>query len=63
MLQKDGFRISSCGLAASQDAQESELRCELRWRTKAADTSVPPSVSRLLTRTGVVRVEWTPLAQ
>jgi putative Mg2+ transporter-C (MgtC) family protein len=62
ILENDGFRIYSCGLAATREARESELRCELRWRTQPGNTGIPESIRRLMTRPGVERVEWTPHA-
>jgi putative Mg2+ transporter-C (MgtC) family protein len=59
MLRNDGFRISSCGFAA-EAAGERELSCELHWRARPHETKVPESVYRLTTRTGVIRVTWTP---
>jgi hypothetical protein len=63
ILSNDGFRIASCGLATSEDAERNELKCDLRWRSKVGDIKIPDAVRRLRARPGVVRVEWSPKAR
>jgi putative Mg2+ transporter-C (MgtC) family protein len=63
VLQNDGLRIASSGLATFPEEDLSELKCELRWRSKIGDTKIPDSVRRLRARPGVVRIEWSPKAR
>ncbi len=60
ILGNDGFQIESCGLAAREDEPRTELKCELRWRSKIGDTKIPEPISLLRARPGVVRLEWSP---
>lgn len=59
MLCDDRFRIASCGIRGSQGG-ERELVFELQWRGRSEDTGLPQSIQRLMLRTGVTRVDWTP---
>ena len=63
ILQDDGFRISSCGVAMADDVGDRELTCELPWRARQDETGVPESIYRLAARAGVARVAWTPQAR
>jgi hypothetical protein len=60
ILRNDGFRIGSCGLATSHGAEQSELKCEVRWRSKIGDSRIPEAVRRLRARPGVLRLDWSP---
>jgi putative Mg2+ transporter-C (MgtC) family protein len=60
ILNSDGFRIASSGLATSEGVDRNELKCDLRWRSKIGDNKIPDAVRRLRARPGVMRVEWSP---
>jgi putative Mg2+ transporter-C (MgtC) family protein len=60
ILGNGGFRISSCAFEATQGAENRELSCELYWRARPYESTVPESVRLLAARDGVVRIAWTP---
>lgn len=60
LLASDGFRMASCGVATSEDADPNELRCELRWQSRISDTKIPKVIRSLRVRPGVLRLGWSP---
>ncbi len=60
ILANDGFSIASCGLGSHAAERRTELKCELRWRSKIGDTKIPEPISRLRALPGVVRLDWLP---
>ncbi|HVX60997.1 MAG TPA: MgtC/SapB family protein [Pirellulales bacterium] len=58
-LTAAGFAIASCR-AAYLENQTRRLRFAIRWRAKASDTGVPPVVSELAHRPGMLQVWWHP---
>jgi putative Mg2+ transporter-C (MgtC) family protein len=63
ILHRDGFQIASCSLATSEGTESSELKCEVRWRSKTGDTKIPGTVRRFRAHPGVLRIEWSPKAR
>lgn len=61
-LENQGFGILSCAFGSTGGTQTQELRCDLHWRAKPEETSVPEIVRLLAARDGVTRVDWTPQA-
>jgi len=59
-LARAGFKISSCALAYSAEAGNSEVTCQLQWRAPAEENEVPEIVQKLGERAGVMRIAWTP---
>jgi putative Mg2+ transporter-C (MgtC) family protein len=55
-----GFKISSCALAYSPEAGNSEVTCHLEWRAAPKANQVPEIVRALGGRPGVLRIAWTP---
>jgi putative Mg2+ transporter-C (MgtC) family protein len=60
IVEQSGFRIRSCAFATRQGKEAREIRLELRWRAKPADTGIPAFVHNLAGRSEVLSVEWTP---
>jgi putative Mg2+ transporter-C (MgtC) family protein len=63
ILHRDGFQISACSLTTSDSTEASELKCEVRWRSKSADTAIPGTIRRFRGHPGVLRIEWSPKAR
>jgi putative Mg2+ transporter-C (MgtC) family protein len=63
ILHRDGFQIAACSLATSEGTESSELKFEVRWRSRAGDTEIPGTVRGFRGRPGVRRIEWSPKAR
>lgn len=63
ILLNSGFRISSCGLTASELEDRSEMKCVVRWQAKVEDSRIPETIHRLRAHPGVQRIEWQPAAR
>jgi putative Mg2+ transporter-C (MgtC) family protein len=63
ILHRDGFQIAACSLATFEATESSELKCEVRWRSKSGDTAIPGTVRRFRAHPGVLRIEWSPKAR
>ena len=59
-LKNGGFRITACGFSGSATSEAREMVCDLQWRARSDETGVPEVVQRLLARSGITRVEWSP---
>ncbi len=59
-LAQAGFKIFSCAFAYSPEAHNTELNCELRWRSATDGEQVPEVIRALGGRPGVIRIAWTP---
>lgn len=60
ILQAAGFRILSCAYAIDRNSRDQKITCELHWRSKPYQESVPDAVRSLGGRNGVVRLSWIP---
>ncbi len=58
IVQSEDFRIASSAFSATEGAENQEWNYEVRWKAMAADTRIPPFVSRLRARPGVIRISW-----
>jgi putative Mg2+ transporter-C (MgtC) family protein len=63
ILHRDGFQIATCSLATSERTEATELKWEVRWRSRVADTAIPGTVRRFREHPGVLRIEWSPKAR
>jgi putative Mg2+ transporter-C (MgtC) family protein len=57
------FEIAACGFATRDAGDDRQWNFDLRWRAAASESSVPDAVYRLVSRSGVVRIEWNPEAR
>lgn len=55
-----GFTIVSLGVSHDTRRKRRVFRCELRWRTRAAEGQQPPLIEELARSSGVVRLQWRP---
>jgi putative Mg2+ transporter-C (MgtC) family protein len=60
VVQSAGFRISASYFTATLGSDVRELGCDLQWRAKPGETTIPEFVRGLTARGGVARVSWAP---
>jgi putative Mg2+ transporter-C (MgtC) family protein len=59
-IRAAGLRVVVQGVYYDATTERCELRCEVRWRAKSADTRFPSVVQELSRLPGVASLRWTP---
>ncbi|HEY7210840.1 MAG TPA: MgtC/SapB family protein [Bryobacteraceae bacterium] len=63
LLSAERYKIRSVALVTGPGVLDRELTCQLEWRARETETSVPQIVHELSSRSGIVRVAWEPQAR
>jgi putative Mg2+ transporter-C (MgtC) family protein len=59
-LAAQGYGVTRCAIVCEAAGQQKST-CEVTWRARRHDTSIPDVVRVLANRPGVISVAWTPL--
>jgi putative Mg2+ transporter-C (MgtC) family protein len=60
-LEKEGYRLTSCGKSYSERGQVEELRCRVSWQAAKGEFIQPAFVEELARRADVLKLEWNPV--
>jgi putative Mg2+ transporter-C (MgtC) family protein len=59
-IQVAGLQVMASGVTYDRARQHRELRCEVRWKANATQTSPPSFIRELTLSEGVSKVDWSP---
>lgn len=62
-LSRHGLHVGMPSFRQDGDTRRWTLRCEVRWRSRPKEATLPTFIKELSTRPGIALVDWVPIGK